>query len=77
MWVRKYCVSIIAYGDVTKLKTHVQIEMFCPIILHMGNQMQIKKKREWKNTQELNGKWVAEWINKLEWEWGKGDPIGS
>lgn len=54
MRVRNYCVSIIAYGDVTKLKTHVQIEMFCPIILHMGNQMQIKK-RERENEKTLKG----------------------
>lgn len=65
MSVRKYFVSTIAYGDDTKLKTHIQIEIFCSIILHLENQMQIEK-REWKTTWELNNKWVAEWIN-LEW----------
>lgn len=45
MRVRKYFVSTIVHGDDTKLKPHIQIEMFCLIILHTGNQMQIEKKR--------------------------------
>lgn len=44
MRVRKYFVSTIVHGDDTKLKPHIQIEMFCPIILHTENQMQIEKK---------------------------------